>query len=118
VAEEGLAHGPVAIWRKYLPLQILNLEVFLLLVDDHCPPAVGKGLSGDVGADVADAGQAEERPLWVVGGVHDVVAVGGLAGLAAEVVVGVRSCRASRALGFSAPSLSRSRSSGRPWAWR
>ena len=87
--QERFAHDAVAGGREDLPFKILNLEVLLLLVDDHRPAGFVQRLGGDVGAKVKDLRQAEERAFRVFHRVNDVVAEGREAGLAAEIVVGV-----------------------------
>ena len=96
---KGLAHDAVAGGRENLPFKVLNLEVLFLLVDDDRPAGFGQGLGGDVGAEVEDLRQAEERAFGVFDGVDDVVAEGREAGLAAEVVVGVAELAGFEGLG-------------------
>ena len=89
VFQERFAHQAVAARREDLPLQILNLEAFLLLVDDHRPTGFIQGLRRNVRAQVKDLRQAEERAFGVFHGVNDVIPEGRESGLAAEVVVGI-----------------------------
>ncbi len=67
----------------------MDFEVFLLLVDEDRPAGFGERLGGDVGAEIENLRQAEERAFGVFDGINDVVAKRREAGLAAEVVVGI-----------------------------
>jgi len=48
--QKSLAHEPVARWGENLAFQVLNLEVFILLVDHDCPTAFRESLGGNVRA--------------------------------------------------------------------
>jgi hypothetical protein len=87
--KECFAHEAVACRRENLPLQVLNFEGFFLLIDDDRPTLLGQGLGRDVGAQIKDFREAEERAFRVFERVDNVVAEGGQAGLAPEIVVGV-----------------------------
>ena len=75
--------------RENLSLQVLNLEVFVLLVDDNRPAVFREGLGRDIGAQIENLGQTEKRAFGVFDRVNDVVTVGWKARFAAEIVIGV-----------------------------
>ena len=74
---------------KIFRSKVLDLEILLLLVDDHRPAGFGQRLGGDVRAQIEDLRQAQERAFRVFDRVDDVVAERREARLAAEIIVGV-----------------------------
>ena len=87
--EKGFAHETIARGCENLPLQVLNLEVFILLVDDDRPAILRERLGGDIGAHVNNLGQTKKRAFGVFDGINNIVTVGRKSGFAPEVVVGV-----------------------------
>ena len=99
--QKRFAHDAIARGRENLSFQVLDFEIFLLLVDDNRPAGFIKRLRGDVGAEIKDFRQTQKRAFRVFHRVNDVIAERREAGLAAEIIVGVAEQTASRAFGFS-----------------
>ena len=99
MVQKRLAHHAIALRGENFLFEVLNLVIFLLLVDGHGPALFGQRLRGDVGAHIENLGQAEEGSLRVFDRVNDVIPERREARLAAEIVVGVAKLAGFQRLG-------------------
>ena len=117
--QKCFAHDSVALGREYFSFQVLDFEILFLLIDDDRPAVFGQGLGGDVGANVENLWQAEERAFGIFDRVHDVVAEGWEVRACSRNSGRCRGVGGLRALWDSPRGAASMLSfSDTPWAWR